>query len=161
MKVNMKIQGRVQGRALLALLAIFSGFAFSGCNELLNDGGYYDNSYQRGGGYDSGYNGGGYNNGYNNQGYYDQQAARESRRERDNLERERWRIEEERRRLESERNRQSYSPPPPPPPPVHVQRAPEQCPAGFSPSENKCSQQERRRGCRDMRLPGGLGCVSR
>jgi hypothetical protein len=46
-------------------------------------------------------------------------------------------------------------PPPPPPRPV------EHCPAGFSPSENKCSREERRRGCQDMRLPGGLGCVRR
>lgn len=37
----------------------------------------------------------------------------------------------------------------------------EQCPPGFSPSERKCSHEERRRGCKDMRLPGGLGCVHR
>jgi hypothetical protein len=35
------------------------------------------------------------------------------------------------------------------------------CPSGFSPSEQKCSPEERRRGCKDMRLPGGLGCVRR
>jgi hypothetical protein len=154
-------------RRMVLLILAFSGLGLSGCNELMNDGGYYDNSRQRGGYQDSGYgnngygggygnNGygnGGYNNGYN-QGYYDRQ-------ERDNLERERRRIEDERRRLEEERNRPVYAPPAPPPPPVHVQRPPERCPSGFSPSENKCSQQERRRGCRDMRLPGGLGCVSR
>lgn len=39
--------------------------------------------------------------------------------------------------------------------------AAEHCPSGFSPSERKCSQDERRRGCKDMRLPGGLGCVRR
>lgn len=37
----------------------------------------------------------------------------------------------------------------------------ETCPPGFSPSEQKCSNDERRRGCKDMRLPGGLGCVRR
>ena len=37
----------------------------------------------------------------------------------------------------------------------------EECPAGFRPSEQKCSPEERRRGCKDMRLPGGLGCVRR
>ena len=37
----------------------------------------------------------------------------------------------------------------------------DRCPAGFSPSERKCTQAERRRGCRDIRLPSGLGCVSR
>ncbi len=36
--------------------------------------------------------------------------------------------------------------------------AAERCPSGFSPSEQKCSVEERRRGCKDMRLPGGLGC---
>ncbi len=39
--------------------------------------------------------------------------------------------------------------------------APERCPSGFSPSENKCSSAERKKGCKDMRLPGGLGCVRR
>jgi hypothetical protein len=37
----------------------------------------------------------------------------------------------------------------------------DQCPAGFRPSEQKCSVEERRRGCKDMRLPSGLGCVKR
>jgi hypothetical protein len=35
------------------------------------------------------------------------------------------------------------------------------CPPGFRPSEQKCSPEERRRGCKDMRLPSGLGCVKR
>lgn len=78
---------------------------------------------------------------------------RQADRERRDLENERMRVENERRRIEEERARQ-YSPPPPP-------RRQESCPSGFSPSENKCSREERRRGCRDMRLPGGLGCVSR
>lgn len=39
--------------------------------------------------------------------------------------------------------------------------AEERCPSGFHPSEQKCSPEERRRGCKDMRLPGGLGCVRR
>ncbi len=90
--------------------------------------------------------GGGY---YGNDPYY----TREQR----EMERERKRLEDERRRLERERemqNRPTYSPPPSRP-------APERCPSGFSPSERKCTPEERRRGCRDMRLPGGLGCVSR
>ena len=41
------------------------------------------------------------------------------------------------------------------------QQARETCPSGFQPSEQKCSTEERRRGCKDMRLPGGLGCVRR
>lgn len=80
--------------------------------------------------------------------------------ERRELDRERDRVERERRDLERERERQnnSYRPP------VYTQpQQPrvETCPSGFSPSENKCSAEERRRGCKDMRLPGGLGCVHR
>ena len=37
----------------------------------------------------------------------------------------------------------------------------ETCPRGFSPSERKCTVEERRKGCKDMRLPNGLGCVHR
>lgn len=37
----------------------------------------------------------------------------------------------------------------------------QRCPAGFQPSEQKCSPQERARGCKDIRLPNGQGCVSR
>lgn len=37
----------------------------------------------------------------------------------------------------------------------------DRCPSGFQPSEQKCSVEERRRGCKDMRLPSGLGCVRR
>lgn len=88
--------------------------------------------------------------------YYDNQADR-ARRERWELERERDRAREERERLERERNRPSYSPPSYSPP----RPQPEHCPSGFSPSENKCSSEERRRGCQDIRLPGGLGCVRR
>lgn len=106
----------------------------------------------------SGY-GSGYGNSYpppyyGNNGYG---TSYSDRRERDRLERERERLENERERLEDERerhNQPSYSPPPPRP-------APEHCPSGFSPSEQKCSHEERRRGCQDMRLPGGLGCVRR
>lgn len=77
------------------------------------------------------------------------------RRERRDLERERERLEDERRRLERERDRQ--------PPPVYTRPAPpaDRCPSGFSPSERKCTPEERRRGCRDMRMPSGLGCVDR
>jgi hypothetical protein len=37
----------------------------------------------------------------------------------------------------------------------------DRCPAGFQPSEQKCSPRERERGCKDVRLPSGLGCVRR
>jgi len=97
------------------------------------------------------YYGGGY---YGGPGYYGN--GNYDRRERERLERERQRLEEERRRLEKERERPVY----PPAPPV-ARPTQDRCPAGFSPSERKCSPEERRRGCRDMRMPSGLGCVSR
>jgi hypothetical protein len=42
--------------------------------------------------------------------------------------------------------------------PLQVQGS---CPPGFRPSEQKCSPEERRRGCKDMRMPNGMGCVRR
>lgn len=41
------------------------------------------------------------------------------------------------------------------------QPAQDRCPPGFRPSEQKCSPAERQRGCKDIRLPSGLGCVKR
>lgn len=79
------------------------------------------------------------------------------RRERRELEQEREKLYQERRRLERERQLQTSQPPTPARPSV----VPERCPAGFRASERKCTPQERKKGCRDMRLPGGLGCVSR
>jgi hypothetical protein len=109
-----------------------------------------------GGGYPSNYPTNSYP--YPQGGTYDPYAYERDRRERERLERERDRLDDERRRLEDQRRELEDAqrrPPPPPPRPV------EHCPAGFSPSENKCSREERRRGCQDMRLPGGLGCVRR
>ena len=107
-----------------------------------------------------GYNNGGYyGSGYDDDYYYDRERERlkderrDTRRERERLEEERERLERERERREREESRR-----PPPPPPVRIQ---ERCPSGFTPSENKCSREERKRGCKDMRLPGGLGCVKR
>jgi Protein of unknown function (DUF3011) len=37
----------------------------------------------------------------------------------------------------------------------------EQCPPGFEPGNHRCTQEERRRGCKDMRMPGGTTCSSR
>lgn len=37
----------------------------------------------------------------------------------------------------------------------------EQCPAGFSPREQRCSPGERAKGCKDVRLSSGMGCVKR
>ncbi len=37
----------------------------------------------------------------------------------------------------------------------------EECPAGFEESEDKCTEEEREEGCKDIRLDNGKGCVSR
>jgi hypothetical protein len=34
-----------------------------------------------------------------------------------------------------------------------------QCPRGFTPRERRCSDKERAKGCKDMRLSNGQGCV--
>ena len=94
-----------------------------------------------------------YGYGNSSDSYYYNRERERAEEERRELERERHRLEEERRRVEEERRRPTPTPPPPP--------AREQCPSGLSPSERRCSDKERQRGCRDIRLPGGLGCVSR
>lgn len=105
----------------------------------------------------------GYGGGYPGYGdpYRRDQIRREHReleRERERLEDEReslerYRREEERRQREEERRQREQL--------ERERRRPEVCPSGFSPSEQKCSPEERQRGCKDIRLPGGLGCVRR
>ena len=132
-------------RCFIAGAALCSAVLLSGCVELADNGGgpsYDDYSY-------------GYDSDYRRRDALERERDR-ARRERHELREERERAEEERERLERERERHAHLPPPPPPP-----RREERCPSGFSPSENKCSKEERRRGCQDMRLPGGLGCVKR
>ncbi len=143
------------------LVAVFSLGLAVGCVPL--DDGYNSPSY--GNGYGGGYNRGPYygnSGGYHGDPYYRdpyyRDERRDAQRERERLEQERERLEEERRRLERERQRDRY-PNPPPPPAARPQ--PERCPPGFSPSENKCSPEERKRGCKDIRMPSGLGCVHR
>lgn len=148
-------------RSIISCVALVLGFVLlvaSGCANL-NDpysgggGGYGSNApYYGGNGNGGGVGYGGYGNGgYGNGGYNN------NRREQQELELERERLENERKRLQREREN-VYRAPAAPPPPRQVF---ERCPAGFTPSEQKCTQDERRRGCRDMRLPGGLGCVDR
>jgi hypothetical protein len=140
----------------LATILLLTGVSLSGCIDPNAPGYPYGSPdpYPIGGGYS-----GGYGSPYYRDRDYDRRERREIERERREIERERDRvardrerdrIEEERRQLERERQRVYSSP-----------RREESCPPGFSPSEQKCSSEERRRGCRDMRLPGGLGCVDR
>jgi hypothetical protein len=133
-------------------MALFAAFAV-GCANM-ND------PYYPSGGYGSGpYYGGspyGYGGGYRDDYYYNQ-------RERERLQDERERVERERLRLEREREQQYQRPYQPPyqQPPSRPAPSQDRCPSGFSPSEQKCSQSERSRGCQDIRLPSGLGCVKR
>lgn len=119
-----------------------------GCAEL-NDPGYGSGYYgrDRGGYYDDGY--------YGRDDYRRHRDWERHRDERRDIDRERDRLEDERRRLEEERRRRDYHPPA-----SSVPRR-ETCPPGFSPSERKCTSEERKHGCKDVRLPGGLGCVHR
>lgn len=98
----------------------------------------------------------GYYDSYDRGDYYNDRERDRLRHERRELDRERDRLEDQRRHEERERReREAYRPPPPPPP------SQDRCPSGFSPSEQKCSPDERRHGCKDIRLPSGLGCVRR
>lgn len=135
------------GRSAVARTTVAIAFALglAGCADLGDP--YYSPPPPH-----SGY-GGGYDPYYRDDYYYRERERDRLRREQREIDRERDRLEEERRRLERERESQLHRPPPPPPR--------ERCPSGFSPSERKCTPEERRRGCKDMRLPGGLGCVKR
>lgn len=138
------------------LLSVVAVSAFAGCGPLNEPYDPYYGSPPPARPYGGGYYGG---DPYYGSGPYYGGGSYSDRRERQRLEEERRRLERERERLERERERQdSYRPPPPPPrPPAQYDR----CPAGFSPSENKCSKEERKRGCKDIRMPSGLGCVKR
>ena len=110
-----------------------------GCPALNSGGGvYYPDSR-----YDRPYYGGRYD--------YENERERERlERERDRLERERERLEREREDLIEERKEK---------PPKKKKPKKDRCPSGWVPSERRCSSSERKRGCQDMRTPGGLGCV--
>lgn len=92
---------------------------------------------------------------YDRRNDYQRERTQEERwkieRERDRLSDERADLEQQRRDIERQKRELATAPAP----------VAERCPSGFSPSEQKCSREERRRGCKDMRLPGGLGCVKR
>lgn len=133
----LRILRTIQVSAVLGLLAA------AGCADL-GAGGYYPSSPGYGGGYSPGH--------YRDDNYY---SRREYERERDRLEHERWELEQERRAAERERH---YAPPPPPPPAYRNPPREEQCPAGFHLSTKRCTNEERRRGCKDIGLSNGRGC---
>lgn len=102
--------------------------------------------------------GGGYGGGYGNSGYYGNQYDRDqedyyrAKEERRRLNEERRRLEDERERLAAEQRRQEHTRPPPPR---------ERCPAGFAETNSKCTDKERKKGCRDIKMPSGLRCIDR
>lgn len=90
---------------------------------------------------------GSYNdNPYPSGNYYQERERQRLREERRELERERARLERERERERERRNTHT------------AEKQPETCPAGYRPG--RCEDKQRKRGCKDMRLPGGLGCRS-
>jgi len=129
----------------------------TGCGDLNNS-----NGYPYGGGYGSS---SGYGNSYDRSSSYER---REIERERRRLDRERRELERERRNHEHRRdnnrndgwrsNRHQNTAKPvqriAPQPPKKVS-----CPSGFKPRRSKCSDAERRKGCRDTRSPSGQLCV--
>jgi hypothetical protein len=131
----------------LTALSLIALLALPGCAELNqpgypSQGGYYDSGY--GGYHNDGY--GSHDNYYGHEKHERWEEKRHEQEERAEREaREHQRDEESRRHHEQE-------------PPRRVE---EHCPSGFSPSERKCSNDERRHGCQDIRTPSGLGCVRR
>lgn len=123
---------------VLFILTIISTACVSltGCGPL-NDP-YYSNS--------------GYGNSYGRDDYY---YEREREREERRLEREREQLEDEREALRNEQRRQDQARR------EAEHRQNDVCPSGFHPSEQKCSNEERRHGCKDIRTPSGLGCRNR
>lgn len=91
--------------------------------------------------------------------YYDSREERYIAREKDRLELDRERLESERAQFNAERRYKDSLEQRPTAPPVAARA--ERCPSGFVPSEQKCTGEERKHGCKDIRLPGGLGCVHR
>ncbi len=107
-----------------------------------NGGTYRPSSYDR------------YDSRYDSRYDYDREADR-ARWERDQLREERERLERERERQEQDQYNR------PPPPPVIYQPAPDGCQSGFRLRGSKCSDKERKNGCRDSRSRnGGQYCVS-
>lgn len=128
---------------LVPVLLLLMVVSLVGCAELFdNAGGYGDDGYYQRRSYDY--------DPYYNDGWQREQFRRSRR-----LNQREEELHEEQRRLQAERDQLEATRR------ATASRQRETCPAGFRPSENKCSAKERRRGCRDMRLPGGLGCVSR
>ncbi len=135
--------------ARLGFIVFLLLFVFSGC-PASNNSSYPYRSYDS------------YGNPYYGSSVSDYDyERRQLRNERRNAEAERKRAEEERRRLEAERLRleeeraRAASAYRPPAPTMRQVR----CPPGFHPTSRSCSSEDRRHGCKDMRVVGGV-CIN-
>ncbi len=136
---------RDMSRILSLTFFLTLAFIFSACTN--NDYGRYDSNGRY-------YDDGRYRPTYSNRDYDRDRYYRE--RERERLEQERRDLAIERDRLERERERAQHH--------SHKEQhtsrpAPERCPSGWKPGS--CSKKDRKHGCKDMRMPRGLGCRTR
>ncbi len=93
---------------------------------------------------------------YSRDDYYNDRERDRLHHERHELEREQQRLDRERERFEREKQQQNNRPVAPPP--VYSKPQPDRCPSGFRPG--RCTDKQRKHGCKDMRTSGGLGCMS-
>lgn len=143
----MKIKHLLSNITLVLIGSVF----LSSCVPMDNNGGYNNGAYN--GGYGNPYYGGpgNYNSGYPGN------PAWGYNRERDRLHAERERLRDERRRLEDDRESMREA--------EEARRRQEEarkndrCPSGFYRTEKRCSKEERRRGCQDLKSPGGNACL--
>lgn len=155
MKTKKLLNNFVPPIARLALGAVVIS-SFVGCADLdrypsSSYGGFNDPYPSR---YDR------YDHHYDRRDSYDyERDAERARRERHRLEHEREELQEEQRHYEEQRYRDNTRRPPP----VHLTPPPprETCPPGFTPGGQRCSNEERKHGCKDIRMPGGLTCQHR
>ncbi len=131
------------------------GTLLIGCAELNSPGQYPVSSPPYGYGYPprSSY--------YDNYGDYrrerneirrDQRELDDERRE---LDRQKFELLQQQKRLDQERQERRHQERRE----QERQHQEDRCPAGWHPSERKCTKKERNAGCQDMRRPSGLGCV--
>lgn len=124
----------------ILLLFLLLGQGIMSCSNM-NDP-YYNNSGRY---YDDGRYNPRYTSGRDR--YYNERERDRIENERRDLAIERDRLERERERLERQKDREARRPAP---------QAPETCPSGWRPGS--CSKKDRKHGCKDKRMPRGLGC---
>jgi hypothetical protein len=101
---------------------------------------------------------------YGEQDYYYREQARQNQQEKWKLMRERERLQDERDRLERSQRWQTQTPSGYALPQLNNNSRPperERCPAGFHETTSRCSDRDRKKGCKDLKLPQGLRCINR